>query len=1329
MKPCLPSRTAIGVDRFPVFNQMPRIMAGIKVTRAMGILLLFCSFAIAINAQQPQQTHIVFVLSLDDLIDWKQTNVDALINIRVKNINRPSESEKKISLLILDPSVDSSNVFAPVVVKIGQPYTLTQYLNAPLNLYEIQRTFGAPGFIDQLNLKITEVSWPNETGTIVFNSNHRERVSAFINLSLEPQTYQVTAEVNHGGKITQIVNLTESFTENKSRYIPLTAPTLFGTLWHKLISLEGLLGALVVALATILIGVLKDKIKAVFDWALDFLGKYLGGKLAERRFFKRYIDNLSFNHKYLKLIGFNTAGISRPLLEEVFVSLRIASNSLPVGSGNDDESQDTSTISFNSAFKQYKYMAILGGPGAGKTTTLSYALLMFAQQRGVEKFGIEADLLPIYIPLRRLSNTNRSIIEDLTDKETQILSAEVINECPPNYFERKMKKGRCLVLLDGLDEVTDERTHRQVAQRINSLVAAYPENRFVVTCRIAGWKDLLSGEFKVLWAQNFSRDEIQRFVLGWHKAVITQSEYSRLQLDIPDKEKFEAAWEKRKEQFVRPAIDIQSRRLIYAIDTNTRILAIAVNPMLLSLISLVHFNRQYLPRGRTVLYSQCIELLIDSWERTKDILSIGTKVTAIQKEAVLREIAFNFQVNGKGEESREKLERLIEDITRKLGISMTAKELLEDIELRSGLLAERSIDVFGFSHLTLQEYLVAKHIQLNQGNYGLLTGNFDRQEWREVILLYTGLVDDATELIKAAASADSVERQTLAGYCIGDAQHCDSAVSEKIVEGLIRILNENSSATDDIIDVLSAIAADFNTKAVSVEERLSEKLINTITDDKSPERVRLDAITILGRARVTRALQPLMGLMHVADTAVRGESIKAIIQFGNLALPILDKGLLFQKAAFISSNSHFVLSDLVKIAKSSLPVAKPPKPNQSVQEVEEFVEPMVEVLSGINTGQSVRQLIKLYDWQHPLVDQEVSIKLAQMMTNTFVETDLLDIESTQLPQSIRSIPIDRTGWSYTAAKSGFWHIDTKIRSDVLHSISLAVTFAPSVATRELAPLRPISFKILFPALLSYIRNLPGSFISPAGSKYSKYKVQTFEDLGFDEIEHNKLHYLVNQINKSFAIPLDLALQNIGSRKTSDYSYETTKGVKQIVWIANIYFTLFYTFTLFFVWIGMSTLVDKFFYKDFLYQRLPATPYILLTTALFFYICIILLTKYRLKKGYLTKKFLSLAIFPIANFLKVLPYLTRRKPWIKLVLFQLLTLCFSPIGVVAFYAIYSLITSGRSLDSMPVLAVFFGVGLLFVILSSLYWKYYVLSQNPVSQLMLMHPQGRKIASDG
>lgn len=1265
---------------------MPRATTDIKIRRVSWILLLLCLFTGVSKAQQPQ-SNIILELGRDDLREWAEADdTSADIIIELKNVNRPSESAKRIRLIATplpqEPKEEGDKI---IDVEQGQSYPLAQ--NTFLN------DLSGSGLV----LKIADTSWSAGVGTITFKGRV-DQPYAFIKLSVEPAKYQLTAKVTNGNWTTTIVDITQDYVENQKQIISLKAPTFFGGIWKKLISSEGLLGAIIAALVATLIGVLKDKIKAVFNRLLDFLGKYLGGRLAEKRFLKRYIDNLSFNHKYLKLIGFNTGGISRPLLEEVFISLRIASNSLTVVGGKKDEGQDTSAISFNSAFKQNQYMAILGGPGAGKTTTLSYALLMFAQKKAEEKFGIKEELLPIYIPLRRLSNSTRSIIEDLTDKDRQILSSEILKECPQNYFERKLKKGQCLVLLDGLDEVTNERTHRQVAERINSLVAAYPDNRFVVTCRNAGWKDLLSGEFKVLWAQDFNRDEIQRFVLGWHKAVITQSEYSRLQLDVPDKKKFEEKWEAHKEEFVKPAIDIQSRRLIHAIDSNNRILAIAVNPMLLSLISLVHYNRQYLPRGRTLLYSQCIELLIDSWDRTRDILFTGSKVTAVQKEAVLREIAFDFQVKGKGEDSRDNLEQLIKEIAHKLGISMSAKELLEDIETRSGLLVERSIDVFGFSHLTLQEYLVARHIQLNQSNYGLLTANFDKQEWREVILLYTGLIDDATELIKGASSADSLDRQILAGYCIGDAQHCDSKVSEEIIDSLSCELNKNSNRTDEIINVMSAIATDFSNEAVSVEEKLSNKLINISRDANAPKSDRLTAISILGGARITQALNSLILLMHLADADLRGESIKAIVLFGNLALPEIEEHL--------NTYPRIHDDDLL------------------------FAEPIIEVLSGINTGQAARLLMRLYDLNNPVVDLQVSYKLSQMLMNTFVEADLREMEVAQLPISLRGISIDRSGWSYKSAKSAFWLIDTKLRSDMLRLLSDPYAMSTIALSKESTGFRDISFKVLFPAFLSYLRNFPDIYINSEENKDSEHKFSILKKLGFDETEPNKIHYLVNQINKSFAIPLDLALQNISNSKTSDYSYKTTKGVKVIVWLSNIYFTIFYLAVLYYAVLSLNEIFWLYSEVPFRYRTLFITESILQILPLLFYSGIILVTKYKLKKGYLTKKFFGLVLSPIANFLKVLPYLTRRKSRTKLLSFQLLVLLFSTTGVLTFVLFYGYIYSPNSFHiAFKYYAQDYGMGIIFLVLSSLYWKYYVLSQNLVSQLILMHPQGRKIVSEG
>lgn len=1221
----------------------------------------------SVSAEEPKSAQVTFIISVDDLIEWSNTRDPSQIDIVLSNTYRPSESPQHIRLII------NSYLNAPEIVENAKEQTI-YLLPATQNKWLVVSS--ANGFV---YVRVSEFTTTKNVGSILFKNTELPLALMLVTLDLEPGEYTTLAKISNEAETIELGNITLGYAEGTIKEVRLKQVSRLSRTWEKLSTREGVLGAAIVGLAVILIGVLRDRIKASLEKMLDLLGKYVGGKLAEKRFLKRYLENLIFQHKYLKLIGFNTAGLSRPLLEDVFVSLRIASNVAYEGSSN-EPGKNSLSISFKSALKRYRCMVILGGPGAGKTTTLSYALLQFAKGTANDQLDIDEPLIPIYIPLRRLSNSGRSIIEDVIDQDLQILSPEILSEYPTNYFERKLKKGECLLLLDGLDEVLDEKTHREIAERINSLVGAYPRNRFVVTCRTAGWKDLLSGDFAVLSAQDFDREEIQRFVLGWHKAVITQSEYSRMQLDIPDKKRFEQEWEAQKEKFVRPAIDRQSRSLINAIDSNNRILAIAVNPMLLSLISLVHFNRRFLPRGRTVLYSQCLDLLIDSWDRTRDILLPGKGVTAIQKEAILREIAFDFQTRGKGEDSRGNLERLIAGIASRLGIPTPAKDLLEDIETRSGLLTERSLDVFGFTHLTLQEYLVAKHIQLNQTHVGLLERNFDNQAWREVILLYTGLVDDATELISQVAAAESLDRQLLAGYCVGDAQHCNSEVAQKIIDTLLDELARNTDRADEIVNVIAAIAADFQATPVSVEEKLSLRLIERINDEKELAIHRRFAISALGRARVTQALTSLINLLANGKDAIEQEATTAIIQFGDLALPAIK----------ISVN-----------------------PNTLYR--------LIHVLAGINTGSAALILVKLYDLVWDSSVQQISYSLATMMNNPLVETELLELDTAELPYPLRQLPVDRNGWSYKSAKTGFWHLDTKLRDDVVGLLLLSFH-----TNDETIRLDRISFKILFPAFLSFLKNLPKTWGRKPDTKIGR-DLYFFTTLGFDKDEPNKLHGVISQVVTQPEIPLDLALQRISRSMEGDYAPHLPFGHRLWIGLANVYFVLFFLLMVVYEYFVIQ------FVRAIYYSRRSMTVGDVVTilpilVLIIFYVAAVVVAKRKLKKRFFSLQFVGLIFNPIGNFLKVLPYITKRNPMLKVVVFLFVIIGLSPFS----YYMVVILEEGFSMLklflSSPLSVLVITEPFVFVPLTLYYWKYRVLTQNPVFELMLLHPQGRQLIGE-
>jgi hypothetical protein len=78
--------------------------------------------------------------------------------------------------------------------------------------------------------------------------------------------------------------------------------------------------------------------------------------------------------------------------------------------------------------------------------------------------------------------------------------------------------------------------------------------------------------------------------------------------------------------------------------------------------------------------------------------------------------------------------------------------MLKAIESQHGLLIERSQKVWSFSHLTFQEYLVARHITFKNYTHvktiNSLVEQIFEKRWREVFVLVSSLIENADGFIK-----------------------------------------------------------------------------------------------------------------------------------------------------------------------------------------------------------------------------------------------------------------------------------------------------------------------------------------------------------------------------------------------------------------------------------------------------------------------------------------------------------------------------------------------------------------------------------------------------
>jgi hypothetical protein len=191
-----------------------------------------------------------------------------------------------------------------------------------------------------------------------------------------------------------------------------------------------------------------------------------------------------------------------------------------------------------------------------------------------------------------------------------------------------------------------------------------------------------------------------------------------------------------------------------------RIRPLAVNPLLLTVIAIVHWNRKRLPEQRVDLYDECVDVLLGQRKEAEHI-QLGRKTGAFDEQheqqqreerAWVRkrfaEIALHILVGEDNRDETTKAEIVNLLVPRFIDRGATTNEQAEahasyflDVqERRSGLLVSRREQSYRFVHLTFQEYLSAWHLSNQEFDQviPLLAPRLRRQRWFETLQLLAG---------------------------------------------------------------------------------------------------------------------------------------------------------------------------------------------------------------------------------------------------------------------------------------------------------------------------------------------------------------------------------------------------------------------------------------------------------------------------------------------------------------------------------------------------------------------------------------------------------------
>ncbi|MCA9875681.1 MAG: SUMF1/EgtB/PvdO family nonheme iron enzyme, partial [Anaerolineales bacterium] len=532
----------------------------------------------------------------------------------------------------------------------------------------------------------------------------------------------------------------------------------------------------------------------------------------------RYLAHIIAHNRYLQLQGVHSGGrLVHIELEQIYITLRATQQRTrpaeerwvateaefapgerqrtPHGGGSDTMTE-TVTVSVNEALATHRRLVVLGDPGSGKTTLLRYLALLYARdlakQAGIVKTLLsltETGLLPILLPLRQLgaflgrhSEASTEGHRLLLDFLQQYLENERIN-VPLQFFDPYLGSGQAVVLLDGMDEVAGSDLRRRVARLIESFTRAYPNCRYVVTSRIVGYIGAarLGEQYNTTTVQDFTLADIEKFLSYWHRLVLA----SQMGAGKP----------------AEYAAQRQTQQLLAAIRINDRIRELAINPLLLTVIALVHRDRVKLPDRRAELYAEAIAVLLGKWDEARGVLPAqpilpDRAFDTTDRRLLLQSVALHMHVLQQKEIETEALQ----DLLRQLFQPLVADESLIDkavhnflrlIEERTGLLVARGDGVYTFSHLTFQEYLAALAIAARDDYVPYTLAHSEDTWWREVVLLEAGSLsllskDRTNNLISAIANHKSEPARyhnlVLASECLRDVGEgrVDREVSEYI---------------------------------------------------------------------------------------------------------------------------------------------------------------------------------------------------------------------------------------------------------------------------------------------------------------------------------------------------------------------------------------------------------------------------------------------------------------------------------------------------------------------------------------------------------------------